>query len=163
VAEALEIRLTVKAKYVNPFLAASLNLFRDHLGIAVRSLAPFVRKDPTSLEEVSGIIGLAGETVGAVVLSFSRETAMAVVSALSGRQYGALTNEVLDGVGEMVNIIAGNAKKDLLDFRISISLPGVIVGAGSRIHWPEGIPVITIPFETDVGNVSVNVSLREAL
>jgi chemotaxis protein CheX len=153
----------MKAKYINPFLVASLNLFKEHLGMEVRSLNPFVRKDPTVLEEVSGIIGLAGETSGAVVLSFSRSTAMNVVSVLAGKTYTALSNEVLDGVGEMVNIIAGNAKQDLLEFRISISLPGVIVGAATRIHWPEGIPVITIPFETNLGGLTVNVSLKEAV
>ena len=152
----------MKAKYINPFLAASMNLFKEHLGISVRSLNPFVRKDPTNLEEVSGIIGLAGETTGAVVLSFSRETAMNIVSVFSGKTYTALGNEVLDGVGELVNIIAGNAKKDLLDFRISISLPGVIVGVATRIHWPEGIPVITIPFESNLGSLTVNVSLRDS-
>ena len=152
----------MKAKYINPFLDASVNLFKEYLGISVRGLNPFVRKDPTVLEEVSGIIGLAGETTGAVVLSFSRETAMNIVSVFSGKTYTALTNEVLDGVGELVNIIAGNAKKDLVDFRISISLPGVIVGPGTKIHWPEGIPVITIPFDTNLGSLTVNVSLKEA-
>jgi chemotaxis protein CheX len=152
----------VKAKYINPFLAASMNLFKEHLGMEVRSLNPFVRKDPTVLEEVSGIIGLAGETSGALVLSFSRTTAMNIISIFAGRTYTALTNEVLDGVGELVNIIAGNAKKDLLEFRISISLPGVIVGHSTRIHWPDGIPVITIPFESNLGGFTVNVSLKEA-
>ena len=152
----------MKAKYINPFLAASMNLFKEHLGVDVRSLNPFVRKDPTVLEEVSGIIGLAGETTGAVVLSFSRTTAMNIVSVFAGRTYTALTNEVLDGVGELVNIIAGNAKKDLLDFRVSISLPGVIVGSSTKIHWPEGVPVITIPFDSNLGSLSVNVSLKEA-
>ena len=103
----------MKAKYINPFLAASMNLFKEHLGMDGAQPQPFVRKDPTALEEVSGIIGLAGETTGAVVLSFSRATAMNIVSVFTGRTYTALTNEVLDGVGEMVNIIAGNAKKDL--------------------------------------------------
>jgi chemotaxis protein CheX len=152
----------VKAKFVNPFLAASLNLFQEYLGINARSLNPFVRTDPYNLDEVTGIIGLAGETTGAVVLSFSRQTAMNIVSVFSKRTYTALTNEVLDGVGELVNIIAGNAKQDLLEYRISISLPGVIVGGGSRIHWPEGIPVITIPFDSDLGSFSVNVSLKDA-
>jgi chemotaxis protein CheX len=152
----------VKAKYINPFLAASVNLFQEYLGIRIRPLNPFVRKDPHSLEEVSGIIGLAGETAGAVVLSFSRQTALNVVSVFAKKTYTAITNEVLDGVGELVNIIAGNAKKDLLDFRIHISLPGVIVGDGAKIHWPEGIPVITIPFDSDLGSFSVNVSLKDA-
>lgn len=152
----------MKAKFINPFLAASVNLFRDYLGIAVTNQTPFLLKDPQNLHEVSGIIGLAGETTGAVVLSFARETAMGVVGRLSSKTYTALSNEVLDGVGELVNIIAGNAKKDLEEFRIVISLPGVIVGSSYRIHWPEGIPVIAIPFSSDLGEFSVNVSLRDA-
>jgi chemotaxis protein CheX len=153
----------MKAAFINPFLAASMNLFHEYLGITVRSLNPFVRKDPHSLDEVSGIIGLAGDTAGAVVLSFSRQTAMNVVSIFSKKTYTALTNEVLDGVGELVNIIAGNAKQDLTDFRISISLPGVVVGSGTRIHWPDGVPVIAIPFDSELGSFSVNVSLKDAV
>ena len=129
----------MQVKYVNPFLKASLNLFKDHLGLSITGAKPYLNKDPQQLGQVSGIIGLAGETTGAVVLSFSRETAIKVVSAFEGRTYAALGSEVIDGVGEMINIIAGNAKKDLVEFRVEISLPGVITGDTYRIHWPEGI------------------------
>jgi chemotaxis protein CheX len=151
----------MKAQYINPFLAASLNLFREYLGVDCTNGAPFLNKEPQSLYEVSGIIGLAGETTGAIVLSFQRETAIGMASKLAGKQFSVLGNEVVDGVGEMVNIIAGNAKKDLLDFRIVISLPGVIIGNQYKIKWPEGVPVITIPFKSELGDFNVNVSLRE--
>jgi chemotaxis protein CheX len=152
----------VKAKFVNPFLEASVNLFQEYLDLKVTAASPHLLKDPQSLYEVSGIIGLAGQTTGAVVLSFPRETAMAVVGRMAGKTYLGLTNEVLDGVGELVNIIAGNAKKYLEEFRIVISLPGVIVGTSYKIKWPEGIPVIAIPFESELGIFSVNVSMRDA-
>lgn len=151
----------MKVKYINPFLNASVNLFKSYLGYDVKAGTPHVLPDPQDLNEVSGIIGLAGETVGAVVLSFSRDTAIAMVSKMEGRTYTALGTEVIDGVGELINIIAGNAKKELVDFRIEISLPGVITGTTYRIHWPEGIPVVAIPFESEVGPFSVNVSLRD--
>lgn len=151
----------MKVKYINPFLNASVNLFKDYLGFTVTVGKPYVLEDPQDLSEVSGIIGLAGETVGAVVLSFSRETSIAMVSKMAGATFNALGTEVIDGVGELINIIAGNAKRDLLDFRIEISLPGVITGTTYRIHWPEGIPVVCIPFDSEVGPFSVNVSLRD--
>ena len=110
----------MQVKYINPFLAASVNLFRDYLGLKIETGTPVVLKDPQNLSEVSGIIGLAGETTGAVVLSFSRETAIKMISTMEQRTYTALGTEVIDGVGELINIIAGNAKKDLLDFRIEI-------------------------------------------
>lgn len=151
----------MQAKYINPFVRATVGLFQDFVGIDVSPEKPYVREKPNDLEEVSGIIGLAGETVGAVVLSFSRESAIRVVGKMEGRPYQALTNDVIDGVGELVNIIAGNAKKDLTDFRIEISLPGIVTGSSYQIHWPEGIPVIAIPFDSDYGHFSVNVSLRD--
>jgi chemotaxis protein CheX len=151
----------MQVKYINPFLQASMNLFQNFLGLKVTVGKPFAREDPHALEEVSGMIGLAGETTGAVVLSFSRETAMKMVSKMEGKEYMALGKEVLDGVGELVNIIAGNAKKGLADFRIAISLPGVITGKAYQIHWPEGIPVVAIPFDSEAGPFSVNVSLRD--
>ncbi|MCG8568813.1 MAG: chemotaxis protein CheX [Spirochaetes bacterium] len=152
----------MKAKYINPFLNASINLFKNFLGMDVSSQKPYVMQTQNDLNEVSAIIGLAGETTGAVVLSFSRDTAVAIVSKLSGKTFVGLSNEVLDGVGELVNILAGNAKKDLTDFRIDISLPGVITGHKYKINWPKGVPIITIPFKSDLGDFTVNVSLRDA-
>jgi hypothetical protein len=66
-----------------------------------------------------------------------------------------LPSEVLNTVGELTNIIAGNAKRDLEEYRINISLPGVIVGHAYEINWPKGIPVITIPFTSEFGKFDV--------
>ena len=151
----------MKAKYINPFILASLNLFQEYMGIKVSAGKPILLSDPQNLLEVSGIIGLAGETRGAVVLSFSRETALAIVSKFANQEYRVLSNEVLDGVGELINIIAGNAKKDLMDFRIEISLPGVITGSSYKMRWPEGIPVIAVPMESEFGTFSINISLQD--
>lgn len=151
----------MKAKYINPFLKASMNLFKEYLSLKISAGNPYINNEPNELFEVSSIIGLAGETVGAIVLSFPRDCAIKIVSKFSEEKHSTLSNEVLDGVGELVNIIAGNAKKDLLDFKISISLPGVIVGSSYKIKWPDGIPVICIPFKSEAGNFTVNVSLRD--
>lgn len=151
----------MQVKYINPFTKASVNLFKNFLQVDITPGKPYVKQDPYELEEVSGIIGLAGETSGAVVLSFSRQTAIEAVSKMEETHYQALSKGVIDGVGEMVNIIAGNAKQDLLDFRIEISLPGVITGNSYQIHWPEAVPVIGIPFESSIGPFYVYVSLKE--
>jgi chemotaxis protein CheX len=151
----------LKAKYINPFLKASMNLFRDYLAMKITAGNPSINQKPSDLDEVSSIIGLAGETIGAIVLSFPRECAIKIVSIFANQQHSTLSNEVIDGVGELVNIIAGNAKKDLIDFKISISLPGVIIGKSYMIKWPKGIPVICIPFKSEAGDFTVNVSLRD--
>jgi chemotaxis protein CheX len=151
----------MKAEYINPFLEASINLFKTYLMFSVQNKPPYVNQDSQNLNEISAIIGLAGDILGAIVLSFTRETAIAMASRFSGQKHMAVSKEVLDVVGELVNIIAGNAKKDLMDFRIEISLPGVITGNKYKINWPQGVPVITIPFESDAGSFTVNVSFKQ--
>lgn len=150
----------MQVKYINPFLAASVNLFKNYLGSELSNETPFVNKEPCDLDEVSAIIGLSGDVIGAVVLSFDRETAIKIVSKFAARQYVGLSSEVIDGVGELVNILAGNAKKDLNEFRIDISLPGVITGSKSKINWPSDVPVITIPFKSDMGKFNISVSIK---
>jgi chemotaxis protein CheX len=152
----------MKAEYINPFLAASINLFNTYLKFDVKNSPPYINQDVQNLNEVSAIIGLAGDIAGAVVLSFTRETAITMASRFSGQKHVGLSKEVLDAIGEMVNIISGNAKKDLMEFRIEISLPGVITGNKYKINWPQGVPVITIPFESEAGSFTVNVSFRQA-
>jgi chemotaxis protein CheX len=150
----------LKAKYINPFLSASLNFFNNYLHLDAKEGKPYLNPDRQNLYEVSGIIGLAGETQGAVVVSFPRETAIKVACKFTKKEYTALSKDVIDCVGEITNIISGNAKKDLLDFHINISLPGVVTG-NYQINWPQGIPVITIPFDSPSGKFCVNVSLRD--
>lgn len=151
----------MQVKYVNPFINATVNLFRNFIGVKVDPKKPFLKEDDKKLEEVSGIIGLAGETVGAIVISLARETAIQAISKMEEKPYRALSKDVIDGIGEIVNIIAGNAKKDLDEFRIEISLPGVITGSDYGVHWPEGIPIVAVPFESEIGNFSIYVSLRD--
>jgi chemotaxis protein CheX len=150
----------MKAEYINPFLDASINLFREFLRFEIKNRPPYINHDSQDLNEVSAVIGLTGDIIGAVVLSFTRETAIAMAGRFSGRPFHLLSNEVIDAVGELVNIIAGNAKKDLGTFRVEISLPGVITGTKYKINWPQGVPIITIPFDSDAGSFSVNVSFK---
>jgi chemotaxis protein CheX len=151
----------MQAKFINPFLNASMNLFKEFLDLEVKGGKPYLNPNSSKLEEISAIIGLAGDTTGAVVLSFSKETALSIVSRFAKKIYKDVDAEVLNTVGELTNIIAGNAKRELEDYRINISLPGVIVGHKYEINWPKGVPVITIPFTSEFGDFTVNVSMKE--
>ncbi len=68
---------------------------------------------------------------------------------------------VKEMVGEMVNIIAGNASTTLENYRINISVPFVIQGSNHAVTWPHKAPIISIPFSTPFGPFEVNVSMIE--
>ena len=45
----------MKAEFINPFLKASINLFKDYLGLQAVSGKPYLRADPQELDEVSAL------------------------------------------------------------------------------------------------------------
>jgi len=71
-----------------------------------------------------------------------------------------LNDDVTDAVGELANIIAGSAKKNLTDFKITISLPTVVLGAEHSIFEPKDVLSMIIPFQCDAGKFDVAVNLK---
>jgi chemotaxis protein CheX len=153
----------MKVEYINPFVAATQNVFRMMMNTEITAGKPYLF-DPlvgAHSYDISGIIGLSGETTGAVVLSFTKLCALKVVSEFQGEEVKIFDQIVVDAIGEIINIVAGNAKKDLKDFKLNISLPSVVTGHSHRLNWPTGVPVIMIPFTSPMGEFSIGVSLRE--
>jgi len=151
-------------RHINPFIEASLNAFRGFLQTEVVAQKP-VLYSPDSDDfdyDVSGIIGLAGEVRGAVVVSFPKLAALKIVSRMIGEETKLFNDDVTDAVGELVNIIAGNAKQGLQEFRIAISLPSIVKGPRHTISWMVGVPVVAIPLSSEFGVVYLFVSMTSA-
>ena len=68
-------------------------------------------------------------------------------------------SDIVDGIGEIVNIVAGYAKKDLTEYDLSISLPNVVLGEGHQVTVPTGVPAIVVPFDSPLGHFSMEVAL----
>jgi chemotaxis protein CheX len=70
---------------------------------------------------------------------------------LSSRLLECLIDEAnadcIDAVGEITNMIAGNAKSEFPDDGISISVPKVVFDPANE-PYPLAAPVVSIPFET---------------
>ena len=136
-------------QYIQPFINVCKSVFKDLIGKEIEAKIPhFLEKDAATEWDISGIIGLTGEARGAVVISMKDDLAMKLTGILTGKVYNVLYDEVVDAVGELINIIAGNVKQELEDaYRLIISLPTIVTGKGHTINWPNGhARVICIPF-----------------
>jgi chemotaxis protein CheX len=140
-----------------------LNVFKDFIGYMITpERAFFIDKNTAYNWDVSGIIGLTGEARGAVVISMQTAFALKITGSLTGREHTALDDETLDAVGEIVNIIAGNAKRELEEsFRLIISLPTIIKGKDHLIKWPiSQVRIICIPFSAGGDTFCLSVALE---
>ncbi|HKL85725.1 MAG TPA: chemotaxis protein CheX [Treponemataceae bacterium] len=136
-------------KYIQPFVDVCENVFRDFIGTELVTQRPyFVDKNDPHDWDISSVIGLTGEARGAVVISMKRNLALKLTGVLTGSTHTEVDDEVVDAIGEIINIIAGNAKRGLEEsFRLVISLPTIIRGPGHTIMWPnDQARIICIPF-----------------
>jgi chemotaxis protein CheX len=145
--------------YINPFITAMMNTFKTMMNIDVKPGKPMLKSSPYPSYDISGIIGLSGSAQGSIAISFPKIIALKIVSKLIGAEIKVVGPELADGVGELANIVAGNAKQYLTQFNLSISLPNVIIGKDHTIANQSGVPSIIIPFGCQLGDFAMEVSL----
>ena len=147
-------------KYVNPFIKATITLFRTMLNTEAVPGKPILKQKPYPSFDVSGIIGLSGSAQGSIAISFPKTMALRVVSVMLGTELKIVGPELTDGIGEVANIIAGNAKQDLAGMNLMISLPNVIVGIDHIITGQSSVPAILVPFGSSLGTFAMELSLK---
>jgi chemotaxis protein CheX len=147
-------------KFINPFIVAVQNIFDTMIDLSFSLGKPALKKDNVPSYEISGIIGLSGSVSGCVVINLSKEIALQLASALLDEEFTEFDDDCIDAIGEIANMIAGNAKTDFPVENTSISVPSVVVGK-HKMNYPSGIPIVSIPCETSGGKLVVDVAIKE--
>jgi chemotaxis protein CheX len=135
-------------KYIQPFVDVCKNVFKEFVGAELEVDRPYFAEQTAVAEwDISSVIGLTGEARGAVVISMKKSLVLRLTDMLTGATHTEIDDEVVDAIGEIVNIIAGNAKKGLEEaFRLVISLPTIVQGKEHSVKWPnEQARIICIP------------------
>jgi chemotaxis protein CheX len=154
----------ISADWINPFITAATEVLDEILGVKPKLSKPYVKQSDEPLFDISGLIGLTGEAVGSIAFSLPKQTALKMVSKFIGEEVLGLSADTRDAIGELTNIIAGRVKKIFYEknIRMKISVPNIIVGKEHTISSAKGIPTIVIPFESELGNFAIQVSIKKA-
>lgn len=155
-------KTVVKVEHVNAFVASTMETFTKMVGVPAKPGKITLKKDAKYDYDISGMIGLSGDAKGMVSLCFTKAAALKVSNKFAGADNRELNGEVCDCIGELANIVVGNAKKGLEGFNVSISLPTVIQGNNHQIMEPKEVYSFTIPFETELGSFHLIVCLKAA-
>ena len=147
------------SRFINPFVIAIQRVFETMVHTKATIGKPTLRTDPSPIHDVSGVIGFSGDAAGCVVLSFPMDVACRVATAFAGAEIDQNHPDFTDAIGELANMVAGNAKKEFSGMNISISLPSVIIGKGHTVAHAKQAPRIVIPCETDLGPVFIEVGM----
>jgi CheY-specific phosphatase CheX len=111
------------------------------------AIARVPARDPGS---VTGLIGVHGSVSGFITVNLAERVAKSIVGGLLQDNFEALTGQVIDGVGELNNIIAGGIKKGVLGTPwafANVTVPSVIVGRNYQIAYCRGLEYLSATFE----------------
>lgn len=147
-------------RYINPFVEAVQSVFATMIHIDVTLGKPHLT-DTLPRYDISGIIGMSGDVVGSIVLSFPAPVAKIVIGKFAGGDYPVDSPDFADALGEIVNMISGAAKAKFEGRNVSISTPSVVVGNGHTIARPARTVCISLPCKVYCGEFSIDIAIRE--
>ena len=151
------------AEIINPFLAATINVIETMAAMKVTPQKPVLKQGNKSWGVVSGIIGIAGKDIhGNLVLSFDEPSILEIVDGMLGEKHETVTPDVIDAVGEITNMISGNAKAMLSEkgYAFEMATPMMMVGQGVEITQLSKEPVISLPFKTPGGSFVAEICMH---
>jgi len=155
--------MNMDVKMINPFINATVNVLETMAFTKVRAGNPYLKKDQVAQGDVSGVIGLMGKVSGTISVSFTEKSILSIVSSMLGEEIKELNEEIKDAVGEITNMISGQARLKLEEVGRSLkaAIPTVIMGKDHSIIHITSSPIIAIPFSTDNGEFTIEVCFEE--
>lgn len=150
-------------RYINPFVDAVNSVFTTMLSLQPTRKSLKVSPNEADEPQLTSIIGISGKVHGVVALRFPPATARSVAARMLGSEPDEASGEITDAVAEMVNMVAGNAKARFdHDPPLELGLPTVVEGRGYRLKYPSGSFWLEVPFETESGAFSMEISYTTA-
>ncbi len=146
-------------RYINPFVEAVQHLFATMLETEIFISKPFVQTDNTQAADVTAVIGLSGDVVGGVALCFPMKSAVNAAGKFAGVEMSRDHEDFADALGELANIIAGQAKAKLDGLSCTVSLPTVMIGKNNILSKSRFTPRLVLPCDSALGRFSVEVSM----
>jgi len=148
-------------RYVNPFLYGTIDVLKKMAFIEPKAGNPYVKSGKTACGDVSGIIGITGDAVGSLAISFHHDSILKIVERMLGEPYSKICDDVLDAVGEITNMISGVARTHMekQGMRVYAAIPTVIHGIGHTVDHVLKGPGIVIPFSSSAGDFFVDVCI----
>jgi chemotaxis protein CheX len=150
------------ADYINPFLEAAGKVFQQVLNVELRMGKVIVKENPGPSHDVVIMIGITGSITGEVVYSMSYDMVSKISEILMpGISAKEIENEYKDIVGELANMITGNALIlfDKSGKLINITTPTIISGENFTVTLMKQT-TLSINLYSTIGKLEMNVALK---
>ena len=152
----------MEVDYINPIYAATSQVFKNMFQVEVEKGDLKIEEDIIPTQEVNANIGVSGDLNGTIIYSFPEEMTLKIVEEMAGMEMEEVDKFVASAVGELANIISGNAISNYAEknYDCDIIPPQVNVGEGTTYSTATD-KTLVIPLSTSYGDFELNVSIGE--
>ncbi len=154
--------MSINAEYINPFLEAASVVFKSILNMDLKRGKLVVKDTPIPSLDVAVIIGIVGGITGEVVYSMGFPMVNKIAQVLApGMTEEQLQSEYKDIVGELANMITGNAMNLFASTgkKIDITTPTVVEGKDFNITMIKQT-TLGITLFCPLGKLEMNIALK---
>jgi chemotaxis protein CheX len=141
--------------YLDPFIENTVSVLLKMASVEAVFREVYFLDDFRIYGDISGIIGLSGNSEGTVAITLYWDLARQIIANMMRVPEEKINAEYIhDGAGELINMISGSTKKVFkgTPYHFDLSLPTVIVGSGHQLGHPDGASIAVLTF--DVGQAS---------
>jgi len=155
--------MSPRAELLLPFISAAIEVLQAESGTEVQRGQLSLESSTATTKDVTVLVNLVGDLEGTVMYSMDFDMSLALVSQMMGEEWKEFDELAESGVGELGNIISGQAATKLsLDGRqVDISVPTVIVGRDATISTLDRQRLV-VPLITGHGTMEIHLALKEA-
>ncbi len=144
---------------INPFLRATERVFELMVGVPVCSESPRVFACvPGGERFVNAVILMDNGETGGALLRFPPNVVFPIATSIAGPRLSL--QDAYDAIGELANMVVGNAKRDLSQKLIHISVPRITVGERDLGDVAALTPWLDVPLTTPLGRFFLSISIQ---
>ncbi len=155
--------LEKEMEYLTPFIDNTVKVLKTMASVEPTFREVWFSKEFKIFGDISGIIGLSGNSEGTVAVTFYWPLARKIIAQMMKVEEDMVNAEYIhDGVGEIINMISGATKKNFsgTPYYFELSIPTVVVGSGHQLGHPEASSIAVLIFDVEETAFALQVCLK---
>jgi chemotaxis protein CheX len=155
----------MKVEYINPFIEASISVFKNLMNTETKIGKIYLKDSPYSVGDMIIMIGVVGEIRGQVCLELTFDTAEKIVSTMmEGITVSNMDEVGKSAIAELGNMIMGNTCTIFSKNKVRIDITPPTILTGDKISISNKTATIGIPLIIqDYGIININITAEEVL
>lgn len=152
----------MKAEYVNSFYKATKDVLKLMVGIDPQKKDLKIIEDMVCSKDASVVLGVTGDLKGTIIFGFPKDMTLEMIRIMSGLEMDRIDSFASSALGEVANIISGNAMTLLAEnnYVCDIVSPQIFIGEYKSFSMANE-RALQLILTTPIGEFDINISLKE--